>query len=165
MAKLKGIFLKTVIGSLMSEKIQFPAYKKMIEDMKNDAWYSWDLYTQMLQDLSKKIDPVILTSVAMNIVLANRNVFVKEQGFDTLEKLLKDCPEMFSKTVIGLPENERVKLIKCEPGHAIMHYTVRQPLAFNEGVIKGFFSLYNKPLNSFKINQVNKDYFEIEVCW
>ncbi|NJO92694.1 MAG: hypothetical protein HC831_29795 [Chloroflexia bacterium] len=46
MAKLKGIFLKSVIGSLLSGNILFPDYRKQIDQMKDDEWYSWDLYTK-----------------------------------------------------------------------------------------------------------------------
>jgi len=165
MAKLKGVFLKTVIGSLMSGNILFPEYKKMIDDMKDDDWYSWDLYTQMLQDLSAKLASVVVTNVGINVILAGKEIFVKEQGFDTIDKLLKGYPDMFDQTIVGLPAHEKIKLIKYEQGHVVMHYTVRQPKAFNEGVIKGFFKIYNKTMKSFKIEQVNKDYYEVEVTW
>ncbi len=165
MAKLKGVFLKTVIGSLMTGNILFPEYKKMVDDMKDDEWYSWDLYTKMLQDFSKKLSPVVVTKVGMKVILSGEDIFIKEQGFDTIEKLLKGYPAMFDQTIVGLPNNERIKLIKYEPGHVIMHYTVRQPKAFNEGVIKGFFKLYNKNIKTFKITEANADYYEVEVTW
>jgi hypothetical protein len=165
MAKLKGIFFKTVVGSLMSGNIIFPEYKKVINSMKDDEWYSWDLYTQMLQDLSKKLDPVVVTNVGINVVLARRDIFVKEQGLDTIEKLLQCYPGMFDQTIVGLPNHERIKLIKYEPGHIIMHYTVRQPKTLNEGIIKGFFKLYDKTIQSFRIDKVTKDYYEVEVTW
>jgi len=165
MAKLKGVFLKTVIGSLMAGNILFPEYKKMVDEMKDDEWYSWDLYTKMLQDFSKKLAPQVVVNVGMKVILAGKDVFIKEQGFDTIDKLLKGYPNMFDQTIVGLPNNERIKLIKNEPGHVIMHYTVRQPKAFNEGVIKGFFKLYNKTMKSFNIKEFNADYYEIEVTW
>jgi hypothetical protein len=165
MAKLKGVFLKTVVGSLMSGDILFPEYKKMIDEMSDQNWYSWDLYTQMLQDLSQKLPPVVVTNVGINVILAGRDIFVKEQGFNTIDKLLKGYPDMFDLTIVGLPDHERIKLLKYEQGHVVMHYTVRQPKAFNEGVIMGFFKIYNKTMKTFHIEQVNKDYYEVEVTW
>jgi hypothetical protein len=165
MAKLKGVFLKTVICSLMKGNILFPEFKKMIDDMRDDEWYSWDLYTQMLQDLTKKLDSVTVTNIGIKLILSEPDIFVNKQGFDTIENLLKGYPDMFNQTIVGLPNYERIKLIKYEPGHVVMHYTVRQPKAFNEGIIKGFFKLYNKTIKSFKIEQVNKNYYEVEVIW
>lgn len=165
MAKLKGVFFKTVIGSIMSGNILFPEYKKMIDEMNNDEWYSWDLYTQMLQDLSNKLAPVVVSNVGINVILAGKDIFVKEQGFNTIDKLLRGYSDMFDQTIVGLPDHERIKLIRYEPGHVIMHYTVRQPMAFNEGVIKGFFKLYKKTMKTFKIEQINNDYYEVEVTW
>ena len=72
---------------------------------------------------------------------------------------------MFDQTIVGLPEHERIKLVNYKQGRAIMHYTARQPKAFNQGVIKGFFKLYNKSLKAFRIEQINKDYNEVEVIW
>jgi hypothetical protein len=165
MAKLKGVFLKTVIGSLMSGNFLFPEYKKVLDGMHDDEWYSWDLYTQMLQDISKKLAPAVVANVGINVILAGKDIFIKEQGFDTIDKLLKGYPDMFNKTIVGLPDHEKIKLIEYNPGHVIMHYTTRQPKAFNEGVIKGFFKLYKKTLKSFKIEQINKDYYEVEISW
>jgi hypothetical protein len=165
MAKLRGVFLKTVIGSLMSGSILFPEYKKMLDCMVDDEWYSWDLYTQMLQDLSKKLAPVVVMNVGISVILAGRDIFMKEQGFDTIDKLLKGYPDMFDQTIVGLPDNERIKIEKYEPGHIVLLYTVRQPKAFNEGVIKGFFKIYNKTMKSFQIEQFDKDYYKVEIQW
>jgi len=165
MAKLQGVFLKSVIGSLLSGNLLFPDYKRRVEEMQDYEWYSWDLYTQMLQDISKKLAPIVVMKVGEKVILSGRDIFVKDQGFDTLEKLLKGYPDMFDKTIVGLPENEKIRLIKYEEGHVVMHYTTRQPKDFNEGVIRGFFKIYDKLLKKFSIQQISKDYYEVEVWW
>ena len=57
--------------------------------MKDDEWYSWDLYTQMLNDIANKLSPIVVKKVGKSVILAGKYIFIKEQGYDTLEKLLK----------------------------------------------------------------------------
>ncbi|KZL88995.1 hypothetical protein [Clostridium magnum] len=165
MAKLKGVFMKSTINSLLSGKTLFPEYKKIVDEMKDDDWYSWDLYTKMLNDISGKLSPIVVKKVGKSIILAGKNVFINEQGYDSLEKLLKAYPQMHEKTIVGLHENEKLKLIKYEEGHMILHHTTRQPKDFNEGVILGYFEMFNKRVRTFSIKQINEHYYEIDVTW
>lgn len=165
MAELQGVFLKGVVGGLLSGNLLFPEYKAEVEKMKDEEWYSWDLYTRMLQDISGKLPPVAVKRVAMNVIRAGKHIFIKQQGFDTLEKLLKGYADMFDQTIRGLPAHERIKLIQYEDGHVIMHYTTRQPKDFNEGVLYAFFEFYDVSIRSFHIHQINEHYYEVEITW
>jgi len=164
-ARLKGVFLKNVIGSLLTGKAMFPEYKKLLEEIVDNAYYSWDLYTKMLHDVADKLSPQVVRDVGMRVILSGRDVFMKEQGYDTLEKLLQDYPRMFDQTIVGAPEHERIKYLKYEPGHFIMLYTKRQPKAFNEGVIRGYFKMYDRHIRTLHIEDYDEHYYKIEVTW
>ncbi|HZG84197.1 putative bifunctional diguanylate cyclase/phosphodiesterase [Paenibacillus sp.] len=164
-ARLKGVFLKNVIGSLLTGKAMFPEYKKLIEEVDPEAYYSWDLYTKMLHDVADKLSPQVVRDVGIRVILSGRDVFMKEQGYDTLEKLLEDYPNMFDRTIVGAPEHERIKYLKYEPGHFVMLYTKRQPKAFNEGVIRGYFKMYDRQIRSLHIEDYDEHYHKIEVTW
>lgn len=164
-ARLKGVFLKNVIGALLTGTAMFPEYKKLIEEIDDHQYYSWDLYTKMLQDVAAKLSPTVVRDVGIRVILSGKDVFIKEQGYDTLEKLLRDYPAMHSRTIIGLPEHERLKLLKYEKGYFCLLHTTRQPKDFNEGVIRAFFIMYGETIKSFHIERYNEHYYKIEVTW
>jgi|GEM_PF-3225720 len=164
-ARLKGIFLKIVISSIIASEAKFPEYNRMIEEMEDDAWYSWDLYTQMLQDIERKSSHKTIRKLGEKIIDDGASFFVDELGFDSLEKLLQNYPELFDRTIVHLPDHERVRLISYSPGLVVIQYTTRQPDAFNEGVLRGFFKLFQTDIRSFRREKVNAHYYQYEIEW
>ncbi|NJO92695.1 MAG: hypothetical protein HC831_29800, partial [Chloroflexia bacterium] len=76
----------------------------------------------MLFDLSEKLGPLVTSRIGEKVILAGKDIFIKEQGFDTIEKLFKGYPDMFDKTIVGYPPTKNKTYQITNKGHVIMHY-------------------------------------------
>ncbi|MFC0213612.1 EAL domain-containing protein [Paenibacillus chartarius] len=164
-AKLKGQFCKFVIRSLIAGDKKFPEYQKRIEEMLDDEWYSWDLYTDMLQDISMRVTEHALKNAGRAIVKHGRKFFVEELGYRSLEDLLIGYREVFDGAISGLPEHERAKVMHYEIGRFVVHYTVRQPLKFSEGVVCGFFEMFDTEVKNIESRRADEHYYEFTFTW
>jgi len=164
-AKVRGIFIRTVLGSLIEGGKKFPGYQRRIAEMKDDEWYSWDLYAGMLQDIAKRVSPKAVRDAGRLIVHRGKSFFVDELGYHSLDELLRDYQTLFDRAIEGVPEHERARVISYEPGRVVLLYTKRQPQQFNEGVLVGFFELFDTPIRSLKWREYDQHYYEFTITW
>jgi len=164
-AVLKGQFCKFVLNSLIAGEKKFPEYREQIARMDDDEWYSWDFYTGLLQEISKKVTDEAVLTAGKNVVRNGKKFFMEELGYRTLDQLLQDYRNMFDQTIVGLPDHERIGYVHYEPGRCVIHYTVRQPLKFSEGVLIAFFEIYQRELKRIESRQVNEHYYEYTMTW
>ncbi|MCI3927021.1 EAL domain-containing protein [Paenibacillus sp. TRM 82003] len=164
-AKLKGLFCRVVLESLIAGDHKFPEFQSRIAAMDDDEWYSWDMYTEMLRTIASRVSPKAVREAGRRIALQGKDFFLGEAGIVSLEQLLKGYREHFDHALPGLPENERAKVISYEQGRVVLHYTVKQPELFSEGVLTGFFELFDTPIRSIRSRPYDRHYYEFEVCW
>lgn len=163
--KLKGVFCRVVLESLIAGDGKFPEFQRRIAAMDDDEWYSWDMYAEMLRTIAERVNPNAVREAGRRVVQHGRAFFVGEAGIRSLEELLQGYREHFDHALPGLPEHERAKVISCEPGRFVLHYTTKQPALFSEGVLTGFFELFHTSIRSIRSRPYDRHYYEFEVLW
>ena len=115
--------------------------------MKDDEWYEWDDYCDMLQAIVKKLGPEVTKSIGKKIVMQSKEVFVS-QGFDSPDTILKDYNALFAANVRGAPASDPPRTKSFSPGHVVIEAGKVQPKEVIQGYLDGIVKMYGNRVTS-----------------
>ncbi|GAK59273.1 hypothetical protein U27_06250 [Candidatus Vecturithrix granuli] len=154
--KLSGFYFKQVVNALMNPNITLRKYAKHIENMRDDGWYDWDEYIEIVNEIAQKLSPRVLENIGRDLVTQSKPLFV-QQGFDTPDKILEDYYALFSANIKGAPAKDEVHTVSYEAGHAIIEAGLAQPTALVKGYLRGIVEMFDQQIQSFTCEEVKND--------
>jgi hypothetical protein len=166
--KLSGFYFKQVINALMNPNITIRKHAKHIENMRDDEWYDWSEYVEIVSEIAQKLSPRVLENIGRDIVAQSKPLF-EQQGFDSPDKILEDYYALFSANIKDAPEADEVRTVQYEPGHVIIEAGLAQPAPLVKGYLRGIVEMFDRDIQSFTCHEVkSKKGFHvnrIELTW
>lgn len=165
--KLIGFYFKQVIGGLLTAEVLFPKYKEKVDAMRDDEWYEWDEYIEMVNELANKLQPVVVQNVGKQIVMQAKDLFV-QQGFDSPDAILKDWNALFQANVKDAPARDAPRTTFYEPRQVVIEAGTAQPMPLIEGYLRGVVEMFGHYVASFRSEQIDSDQgplFRFEMKW
>lgn len=166
--KLSGFYFKQVVNALLNPNMTLRKYAKHIENMRDDGWYDWDEYVEIVNEIAQKLSPKVLENVGRDVVTRAKPLFV-QQGFDTPDKILENYYALFSTNIKGAPAQDEVRTVQYEAGHAIIEAGLVQPAALVKGYLRGIVEMFDRQIQSFTCQEVHSSkgfrVNRIELTW
>jgi len=139
--KLIGAFFKSVVNAMLMADILVPEVKARVAAMKDDEWYPWDDYTEMVNSLASKLSPMTLRKCGINLMRASE-AFYRSHGFEKMDHQMARFDEGFKASVVDAPPEDGVEVVEFRPGFAVLRFGKVQPAALIEGYIRGSALIY-----------------------
>ncbi|MEM7158056.1 MAG: hypothetical protein AAF799_34765 [Myxococcota bacterium] len=162
--ELRGVFFKSVMGSMLLAKTLFPRLVEQVETMHDEGWYPWRAYLEALEMLSSQLDDSVMKRAGRRVITNSRSMFML-QGFTSLQKVMSAYASMFDANVRGVPEDHRVGTVSYRSGRVEMTYGAQQPVAISEGYLRGFFEIFDTRIDELTITRLSPARVGIIVTW
>ena len=153
--RLIGAFFKSVVNAMLMADILVPEVKARVSQMKDDEWYPWDEYTQMVNLLASKLSPMTLRKCGINLMRASE-AFYRSQGFQKMDHQMARFDEGFKASVVDAPPEDGVEVVEFRPGYATLRFGKIQPAALIEGYIRGSALIYGATITRLH-HEVRRD--------
>ena len=112
--KLIGAFFKSVVNAMLMADILVPEVKARVAAMKDDEWYPWDDYTEMVNSLASKLSPMTLRKCGINLMRASE-AFYRSHGFEKMDHQMARFDEGFKASVVDAPPRTASRLSSSAP--------------------------------------------------
>jgi hypothetical protein len=165
--KLTGFYFKQVVGELLTPQVLIPEYKRKIDAMRDNEWYDWDEYVNIVNVLAYSLDPAVVCDLGKGIVTQAKELFIS-QGFDSPDVVLKDWYALFMANVKGAPERDGPHTTFYEPGHVVVEANTAQPQPLIEGYLRGVVDMFGCQVLRFKSEKMDSEQgpqLRFEIWW
>lgn len=146
--EILGIHFKSLVGSFPTAAVREPEYRRKVDAMKPDAWYSWQLYVEMSHKLSRGIPHDAIVRVGKNNILRAKAVFV-QQGFNAAEQILEDWGRVWNANLRGTLPTDLIATRSYAPGSVTIEAGSAHVPGLIEGYMTGFVEAYGGRVISF----------------
>ncbi len=135
--EILGIHFKSLVASFPTAAVREPEFRRKVDEMKPDGWYSWQLYIDMSYKLTSGIPHDAVVRVGKNNILRAKSVFV-QQGFTAAEQILEDWGRVWNANLRGTLPSDLIVTHSYRPGAVVIAAGVAHVPGLIEGYMAGF---------------------------
>jgi hypothetical protein len=152
--QILGVFFKSIIGTMLTSTtaMLFPEHRKRIAEMRDEQWYEWDEYVQVMRDLHARLSDSSLRTVAQASIVKTLPLH-KAAGFDSLERVFSDFDALSKSVVRDLPPEESIRTVSFTPDSAVLEVDTRLPIPLLSGFFQGILLSFGRVLLSEKVTK------------
>jgi hypothetical protein len=152
--QILGIYFKSIIGSMLASTAEalFPQVRKRIAEMKDDAWYPWDEYVRMANELHGRLSDSSLKTVGQASIVKTI-ALQKAAGYDSLEKVFSDFDAISRDVVREVPPEESIRTVSFTQDSAVLEVDTRLPAPLLLGFFRGFLTSFGRVLLSEEVTR------------
>lgn len=152
--QILGAYFKAVLGAMLgaTASVLFPQHRKRINEMSDQAWYPWDDYVQMANDLHARLGDVTISALGQQSVEQTLPLN-KAAGFDSLDKVFRDFDALAKNVVKDVPPSESIRTVSFTKGLVVLESDTRLPPALLTGVFRGFLLGFGKVVTSESVER------------
>lgn len=135
--EILGIHFKSLVTSFPTAAVREPEFRRMVDAMAPDGWYSWQLYVEKSHKLTQGIPHDAIVRVGKNNILRAKPVFV-QQGFSSAEQILEDWGRVWNANLRGTLPSDLIVTQSYRPGSVVIAAGAAHVPGLIEGYMSGF---------------------------
>jgi hypothetical protein len=139
--EILGVHFKSLVASFPTAAVRQPEFRRKVDEMVPDGWYSWQLYVEMSHKLTSGIPHDAIVRVGKNNILRAKSVFVA-QGFTAAEQILEDWGRVWNANLRATLPTDLIVTQSYKPGAVVIAAGEAHVPGLIEGYMSGFVEAY-----------------------